>query len=108
AHRLAVDLVEPTLVNERAPNLTLVDDGRALTIELEHVAILDQNDVLLVVTEMVFDKLLVPEKHPVLTVNRHDKLRPHRFGHDANVFLRSVTADVHEPSFLLDDVRAAL
>src|SRR5690349_8879061 len=108
AHGLAVDLFEPTLVNERASNLTLVDDGSALAIQLEHIAILDQNDVLLVVTEMVFDKLLVPEKHPVLAVNRHDKLRTHRFRHNPNVFLRSVAADVHEPSFLLDDVRAAL
>jgi hypothetical protein len=29
----------------------------------------------------------VSKQHPVLAVNRHHKLRPHRFSHDANVFL---------------------
>src|SRR5215213_1126299 len=107
-HGLAVDLFKSTLVDERAANLTLVDDRRALAIQLEHVAILDQDDVLFGVTEMVFDKLLVTEEHPVFTVNRHDKLRTHSFRHDSYVFLRSVPADVYETSFLFDDVGAAL
>src|SRR5215213_3597978 len=94
AHSLAVDLFKATFVDERSSNLTLVDDRCTLAVKLEHVAILDQNDVLFGVTEMVFDKLLVPEEHAILAVNGHDKLRAHRFRHDPYVFLRGVTTDV--------------
>src|SRR5215212_2041569 len=108
AHSLAADLFESALIYERAANLTLVDDRGPLAVKLEHVAILDQNDVLFRVAEMVFDELLVPEKHPVFAVNRHDKLRTHSFRHDPDVFLRSMPADVDQPAFLFDDVRATL
>ena len=56
---------------------------------------------------MIFHKLVVTEQHPVFAVNRHHKLWPHRFGHYANVFLRSMAADVNEPPLFFDDVRAA-
>ena len=45
AHSLAVDLLESTLVNKRALDLTLVDYGSTLPIQLQHIAILNQNDV---------------------------------------------------------------
>src|SRR5438067_779617 len=69
AHRLAVDLHEPTVVDECASNLTLVDDRSALAIKLEHIAILDQNDVFFSIAEMVFDKLLVSKQHAILAMN---------------------------------------
>src|SRR5262249_30801522 len=107
-HSLAVDLSKSALVDERASDLTFVDHGRTLAVKLEHVTILDQDDVLFRVAEMVFDKLLVSKQHAILAVNRNHKLRAHRLGHDANIFLRRVPADVDQPSLLFDDVRAAL
>src|SRR6185369_5268493 len=70
-HSLTVDLLETTLVDEGATDLTFVDHRRTFAVEFEHVAILDQNDVLFFVAEMVFDKLLMPKQHSILTVNRN-------------------------------------
>src|SRR6267142_1680793 len=55
---------------------------------------------------MILNELLVPEKHAVFTVNRYDKLGSYCFRHNPNVFLRSMTANVYESSFLFNDIRA--
>jgi hypothetical protein len=57
---------------------------------------------------MVLDELFVTKQHAIFAVNRHHKLRPHGFRHDANVFLRRVTTDVNQPASLFDDIRALL
>src|SRR6185436_3717073 len=65
AHSLTVDLFKSTLVDERAPDLLLVTDGRPLAVEFEHVAVFDQDDVLFRVAKVVFYKLLVPKQHAI-------------------------------------------
>src|SRR5258705_1289963 len=107
-HGVACDLFKSAIVDEGAPYLFFVNYDSPFTVELEHVAILDQNNILFRITEMVLHKLLVSKKHAVFTMDRDDKLRPHCFCHDANIFLRSMAADVHEPSFLFNDICTTL
>ena len=57
---------------------------------------------------MVLHKLFVTKEHAVLAVNRHDEFRADRLSHDANVFLRGVAADMNQPAFFFDDIRALL
>ena len=55
----------------------LVDDLGGKLIDLEHVAILDQNDVVVVVAgDVIFDEFLLPKQHAVFAVDRHDEFRP--------------------------------
>src|SRR5436305_831323 len=77
-------------------------------IQLQYIAIFDQDDIFFGVTEMILHKLLVSKQHAVLTVNGHDKFWPDSFSHDANVLLRSVPTNMNQPPFFLNDVCAAL
>ena len=95
AHRFSFDLLEAGVVNKRPADFALVDNSSALAVEFKDIAVLDQNNVLFLITNVILNELLVPEQHAILTVNRHDKLWPHCFSHDANIFLRSMTADVN-------------
>src|SRR5882724_1828592 len=76
-HGVACNLFKSAIVDEGATYLSFVNYDSSLAVELEHVAILDQNNILFRVTEMVLNKLLVTKEHAVFTVDRDDKLRPH-------------------------------
>ena len=107
ADRVAGDLFETRVGDKRASDLFLADDRRAFTVELQHVAVFDQDDVLFGIAQVILDEFFVPKKHSVFAVNRYHEFRAHGFGHDANVFLRSMAADVDQAPFLFNDVRAA-
>src|SRR4030095_665382 len=95
-------------MHERTTNLSLLDHCGTFAIEFEDITVLDQNDVVFRVTEMVFHKLSVSKEHAILTMNRNDIPGTHRFGQDANVFLRRMTTYVNKSTLLLDDVCTAL
>ena len=57
---------------------------------------------------MVLDELFVTKQHSIFAVNRHDKFWTSGFGHDANVFLRSMTTHVNQAALLFNDVCAFL
>ena len=56
-----------------------LDDPRAVFIDLEYIAVLDENDVVVRITgDVVLDEFLLPKEHPILAVDRHDEPRPRR------------------------------
>jgi hypothetical protein len=108
AHRLRLNLLKARVVDEGPPDLALINNHGTLAVQLKHVAVLNQDDVLFCVSQMILDELLVAKEHSILAMNGYDELRTHGFGHDPNIFLRSVSADVNQASLLFDDVCAAL
>ena len=52
---------------------------------------------------MVLQKFLVAVEHTVLAVHGDDEAGPDGLGHDADVLLRGVAADVYEPALLVND-----
>ena len=77
-------------------------------VELENVAVLDEDDVFVVVaSDVVLDKFLLTEQHSVFAVDRDDEFRLCGLDHDLDVVLRRVAGDVHKAAFFFNDIGSA-
>src|SRR5205085_148788 len=107
AHDLAVNLLEAGVVYEGAAHVALVNDGGALAVEFQNVPVLDEDDVLFGEVAVVLQEFLVAVEHPVLAVDGDDEAGPDGLGHDPDVLLRGVAADVDQTPLLVNDRGAA-
>src|SRR5205823_4896043 len=103
AHDLAVNLLEARLVYEGSAHFALFNDRGSLAVEFEHVAVLDEDDVLFGEVAVVLQKFLVAVEHTVLAVDGDDEAGTDGLGHNPYVLLRGVAADVYEPTLLVND-----
>src|SRR5512144_1191885 len=85
--------------------LMFFDNLRSELIDLEHIAVLDQNDVVVIISwHMMCDKFLLPKQHSIFPVNRDDVFGLDALDHYLDVFLRSVAGHVNQSAFFFDDV----
>src|SRR5665647_1742200 len=102
-----IGIAELEAVDEHHARGHLVDDLAVLGIQLEDVAVLEDEDVLLADAGLT-GELGVEMLVPVLAVHRHEILRAQQVEHHAQVFLGSVAADVHAAALPVDHGGARL
>ena len=80
------DLIARFLVDKCLKQLMFFDDLRRVLVDLENVAVLDQDNVLVGVPgDVTFDELFLAEQPSILAVDRHDKFWPRGLNHCLNV-----------------------
>ena len=108
ADDIVLDLFHRLLVDKGLVQFVTVDDLGGVFVDLEDVAVFDQDDIVVrIIPDVILDKLLLPEQHAVFAVDRDDIPRPGSFDHYPDVFLRGVARNVYETAFFLDNVGTA-
>ena len=87
AHSFEFDFFKSCFVDKGAFDFAMIDDCRTLAVQFQHVAVLNQNEILFRVAEMVLDEFFVTKQHAIFAVNWHHEPGPHGLSHDADVLL---------------------